>query len=235
MIVAKQEEGLRVITQPDHARLAADLLGLWRAGDLPHHPRRDDLLFATREHDNGWREADSAPRVSPESGAPLDFLAFPDAWRRDLWDRATERYADERPAAAALITRHAISIHDDRTADPNWRGWLGSLEERLEAQLEASDLERAELELDYPWLLLADRVSLRACGTFSDLLETEEVRVERRPGELRLEPFPLAGATTFEIPCRHIPDRPYSSDTDLAVELASAKWERISLRIAPAD
>ena len=50
---------------------------------------------------------------------------------------------------------------------------------------------------------------------------------------LLLDPFPLAGSTTFEISCRHIPQRDYRSDTDLAMELATARWEKTSVRLLP--
>ena len=70
VIVVDKGDLLRVITQPDHARFAAELLSLWRADGLPEHPRREQLLFAVREHDNGWREADAAPWVDPATQKP---------------------------------------------------------------------------------------------------------------------------------------------------------------------
>lgn len=42
-------------TQTDHAFFSGEVLSLWREDGLPQHPRRGDLLFAAREHDNGWR------------------------------------------------------------------------------------------------------------------------------------------------------------------------------------
>src|SRR5262249_53740757 len=65
---------LRLVTQPDHAHLSGELLSLWRADGLPAHPRRAETLFAGREHDNGWREADAAPRWDAAAGRPRDFL-----------------------------------------------------------------------------------------------------------------------------------------------------------------
>ena len=233
MLVARTDSGLRLVTQPDHARVAAEILSLWRADGLPHHPRRDDLLFAVREHDNGWQGGDAAPRVNAESGRPYDFLDLPDELRRELWEVATRRFGDERPAAAALITRHALEIHHDRRGEETWTGFFTALEERLAAQLEASGLAVEELEHDYAWLWAADGISLRACGALDDGFETAHARVQRRGAELELDPFPLAGATTFKIPCRYIPDRRYDSDTDLTIELASARWTELPVRLVP--
>ena len=51
-------------------------------------------------------------------------------------------------------------------------------------------------------------------------------------GTLHLDPFPLAGATTFTLPCRFIPKRRYQGDADLAVEAASARFEDLKLKVA---
>jgi hypothetical protein len=54
-----------------------------------------------------------------------------------------------------------------------------------------------------------------------------------RAGELEIEPFPLAGATTFEIPGRRIPDRPYGGEADLARALGTARWTPSPIRCRP--
>src|SRR5262245_63540953 len=54
MIIRADGASLLFITQPYHARLAADLLSHWKG--FADHPRRAALLLAAREHDNGWRE-----------------------------------------------------------------------------------------------------------------------------------------------------------------------------------
>src|SRR6185436_12277599 len=112
MIVVDTGETFRLVTQPDHARFAADLLSLWP--ELAGHPRRDDLLFATREHDNGWREADAAPRWDAGQGRPHDFLSLPEPERALLWRRGIGRFRASRPGAALLVAHHAAVLHRDR-------------------------------------------------------------------------------------------------------------------------
>ena len=78
---APMDGRLLVVSQNDHAHFAAELLALWRADGLPDHPRRRRLLFAAREHDNGWRETDSAPFCDREKGRPHDFMSTsPSSW-----------------------------------------------------------------------------------------------------------------------------------------------------------
>lgn len=262
MIVVPEDGALRVVTQHDHARLAGEVLALWRAGGLPGHPRREELLFAAREHDNGWREADSAPRADPESGRPLGFTEVPPEVRIELWLRGARRHAERRPWAALLITHHALALHRDRRGEEPWDEELFTpLDELYEELLEriggdpgearihpecspgkaGADLERtrAEVAADYRFLDLSDALSLAACAGWTEPGERAGHRWRFRPGgrevagELEFGPFPLAGATTFRVPCRTIPDRRYHGDADLGGELAEARWATMKLRLAP--
>jgi len=235
MIVVPEGATLRLVTQPDHAHLAGELLSLWRADGLPEHPRRADLLFAAREHDNGWREADAAPRWDAGRGLPHDFLTLPRRDRIEIWERGPCRFAAERPYAALLIARHALNLFRERRGEEDWDGLLDFLEDFAEGLLAETGAGREELEADYPLIDLADLISLTACTGRSEPAGRHGMRIEPMPaaGELRLEPFPLAGATTFRVPCRCIPRREYRSDADLGGELATARWEEMSLRIAP--
>jgi hypothetical protein len=235
MIVVPEGATLRLVTQPDHAHLAGELLSLWRAGGLPDHPRRADLLFAAREHDNGWREADAAPRWDAARGLPHDFLTLSRAERIEVWERGPCRFAAERPYAALLIARHALNLFRDRRGEEDWDGLLDFLEDFAAGLLAETGATPEELEADYPLIDLADLVSLTACAGRSGPAERHGTRIEPGPasGELRLEPFPLAGATTFRVPCRRIPRRGYRGDADLGGELATARWEEMSVRIAP--
>lgn len=232
MIVTPSADRLRLVTQPDHARLAAEVLALWRADGLPEHPRREDLLAAVREHDNGWREADAAPRFD-EAGRPLDFRQAPLPMRRELWERAVERFAEERPYTALLIAEHALAIHRDRRRErKEWREAFRGIEERREELLERVGLPEAEIAADYDWLFLADAISLALCGAL-DAVRHGGWQAAPTPDGLTLTPFPLAGATTFRVPCRSIPDRRYRGEADLAGDLATARWEEMPVRLLP--
>lgn len=233
MIVVDEAEGLRLITQPDHARFAAQLLSLWRRDELRRHPRRERLIAAVREHDNGWRETDAAPRIDPVTGWPYDFRELPDEPRRELWRRGVERFAEREPYVALLAAEHAWRLHQDRRSAPGWTAYLDELAERRQELLEAAGLDDAALASDYGWLELADALSLAVCCRSPAPVERGPLRARLRGGELEIEPFPLAGATTFEIPARRIAERPYRGETDLARELATARWTRMRIRCRP--
>lgn len=243
MIVAAQNGTLRVITQNDHAHLAAELLSLWRSEGLPENPRREALLFAAREHDNGWREIDAAPRIDSATGRPHDFVSLPHSDRRELWQRGTLRYLDRQPYAALLVLQHARNLHRHLAEDADWRPILERWTELTEELLANLGASRQQMHEDYRWIDLADLFSLALCHRIDQLPERSGYRgrlAKEPPGQsqkvqgtLQLDPFPLAGSTTFSVPSRQIPDRSYRSDLDLAMELAMARWGQTTFRIVP--
>jgi hypothetical protein len=218
MIAVPEGSSILVITQSDHAHLSGELLSLWRADGLPAHPRRDDLLFAAREHDNGWREADAAPRWDPARGLPHDFMTLPARARIELWERGVCRFAAER--------------FQGRRGEERWTAFLDFAADFERSLLEETGVARADLEKDYEWIDLADLISLTACTRRSGAAERYGVRIEPGAGEIRLDPCPLAGATTFRVPCRRIPRRDYRSDAELGGEIATARWEEMAVRIS---
>jgi hypothetical protein len=241
MIAVPEGSSHLLITQPDHAHLAAEILALWRDGGLPSHPRRDDLLFAAREHDNGWREADAAPRWNAAAGRPHDFMTLPRADRVELWERGTCRFATERPYAALLIARHARNLFGGRRGEEGWDGLLDFLADFERGLIEETGTAEGELAADYRWIDLADQIALIAAARLPAPVSRHGFRIALLPsGEdgavaVGLAPFPLAGATTFRVGCRRIPARDYRSDADLGGELAMARWEELTVRITPEE
>lgn len=235
IVVDDEADAWLLITQPDHAWFSAELLSLFRTGGLPEHPRRAELLFAVREHDNGWRETDAAPRWNrrwkEDAGRPHDFLTLPREERIELWQRGTARYAGEHPYAALLITRHALQLHQGRRDQDGWQPFLEYLDELHQGL--AREVGTEGEEEDYRWVDLADLLSLGVCNRWREPFGRYGFEAVFRDGTLHLDPFPLAGSTAFRIPCRRIPRRAYRGDADLGGELAAARWEELSVRVAP--
>lgn len=235
MIVALEAGAYRLVTQPDHAHLAGEILSLWRADGLVDSPRRGDVILAGREHDNGWREADAAPRCDV-AGRPVDFVSMPREQRIEIWERGTMRFLTRCPYAALLIVRHARELHRDRRHEAVWRPFLRRLdarERRLRRELRAGS---RDLAADYRLLGIADTLSLAVCAGWAGELALSGLRGSADgAGTVRLTPLPLAGSTTFRVPCRRIPLRAYRGDADLGGELAAARWQELQVRLAAED
>jgi hypothetical protein len=250
VIVASEQdaEEYRIVTQPDHAFFAGEILALWREDGLPANLRRAEVIFAGREHDNGWREADAAPRCDG-AGQPIDFAAMPAAERMAIWDRGTERFRRQRPYATLLIVRHARELHRERRREERWRDFLHRLaiaERRLRQDLRVSG---KTVTADYRFVAAADRIALAVCAGWGGNFKAGDLRGRVEPPEaaeaagakstglwtVRLAPLPLAGATTFQVRMRRIPRRRYRGDADLGSELAAARWQEMTVRLAPFD
>lgn len=238
MIVAAFEDRLRLITQHDHAALAADLLRLWRSGGVADHRFREQILWAVREHDNGWREADSSPQVAPD-GTVYDYRSIPGPARREIWLRGCERYLESHPLESVLIIEHGRRLHRDQRGDPEWEEFFERLHE-LGAKAVEREPESQSVVAAYPHLARCDGLSLALC----EGAETRELaggyslhRVGGPAGDgdvsYRLDPFPFAGATRFRVAGRWVDDREWASSTQLASALAEARWTRIDLLLQP--
>lgn len=237
MIVVPVQEGFELVTQTDHAHLSGRLAALWRDDGLPQSPRRDDILFACREHDNGWREADAAPHLHPDGDRPHDFVSLPLTARAELWRRGVQRYVEERPYGALLIARHAELLHRDQRDAPELAALFELLEVRREELLEVTGADPDGVAADHRFVAATDLVSLVAVNRWTEPFSVgvgERTVCGRLEGDtVHLEPLPLAGATTFRVPYRVLPRRRYAGDADLAVELASARWQERTVRLAP--
>lgn len=233
MIVTATESGWRCITQPDHARLSRELLALWRADPMPDHPRREELLDAVLEHDNGWREADAAPRLHASEARPHDFVSHPHQDRLEIWRRGIERWRGERPYVAFLILEHALYLHRHHHGSAAWDDFLFELEALRDETATAAGVDVQTLQSDYRWLHLVDLLSLAVCADWRDPFERWGFRGCWRPDTLEISPFPLAGTTHFSVPCRYLPRGEYASDSAVSIALAASSWRRFTFRVTP--
>jgi hypothetical protein len=226
MIVRHEGTTLLLITQPDHAKLSADLVAAMQTEPALRTRMRDVVVLATREHDNGWAEVDAEPDVDP-GGRPRDFMTGPAGVRRELWTRGITRVAKMDPHAGALVAHHALTVYSYRQGDPDWKPFFGSIFERrndLLGQLGLTTGEpREAFELEYRCVFLGDALSLQWCNGWSGPEDALEYRGTLDGDTLVVSPDPFGGATVpFRVPARRIPARRYRSDADLRETMAAA-------------
>lgn len=215
MIVRPAESGCVLITQPDHAQLARRIMEHCVA--LVENPRRDAILRAIGDHDNGWRELDAEPTVDPRGGV-VDFIHAPVSARQEVWPRAVAGLADD-PWAAALVANHALFAYDRFRVDAAWAGFFTGLEKSRAALLRESGGSSEQLEADYAFLRLGDLISLAFCtGTVSP--QTFRQWTVRLIGpRVVVTPGVFGGApVTFEVRARAVRP-PFDSDAELRAAL----------------
>ncbi len=237
MIVAEIGDRIRVVTQNDHAALAADLLGLWRYGGIADHPLRQEVLWATREHDNGWRESDASPLPRTDFGI-VDFRGIPDPLRQEIWLRGTARSIEQNSLAGALIAQHNLDLHAEQRNDPGWGEFFSELDDWV-LELEQDNERLGEIRNLYPHLQRADSLSLALCQSqeFISLpggyTAQKMLASDSETEVFRVNPFPFAGATRFRVAARWMENQYWQSSTDLVSTLTRCRWKTQQFLLQP--
>jgi hypothetical protein len=210
MIIRPAGADVLLITQPDHARLARRMMSHFVGRGFADADRRDSILHAIEEHDNGWREVDAAPVVG-DDGRLLDFVTAPVEMRQAIWPRGVRRLAAD-PIAAALVAEHARYIYRRFRGDPAWDGFFTEVELIGEEFASGADLTPAELAHDYFFVRIADLMSLVFCAGWTEPQELEDHAVRLEGDVLIVSPDPFAGRTVpIEVRARPLRSGPFAS------------------------
>lgn len=226
---------LTLISQPDHAHLARRIME--RCAPLATHARRDAILHAIGEHDNGWTEEDAAPAADAATGGVADFVSIALEVRHRVWPRAVARLSSH-PWAAALVAQHAVTVYDRFRTDAAWTAFFTRMESARGAMIDAAGLTLPELVADYPFVRLGDLVSLVFCTGWTTEQRFGDWTVRGVGAHVSVAsgaagdvfgraPLPI------EIAAKRIRARPFHSDADLRAELVAA--HPVTLRGSIAD
>ena len=219
MIVRHAGDSLLLITQPDHAVLARTIMERWTSDGLPDSPRRESILLAVGQHDNGWHAVDVAPLVLTD-GRIADFVAAPADVRRGVWPRGVASLAGD-PWTAALVAQHAAFVYSRFAGDPDWAPFFEEMHALRDHHCARAGLDAGTLRRDYDFVRLGDLISLTFCNPWTDPQEHGGYRITGDGKDLVVRPDPFGGArVAFAIRARRLPNRAYAD-----VEDARRAWE----------
>ena len=194
MLRMETESGWRLITHPDHARLAGDFASAWGNAAFRKPEPRARVLKGIAQHDDGWAARDAHPAITRE-GKPSAFSAelvgkysaFEEIDLKEylaVRERAVRIMAAEDPYAGLLISMHTYNLlteHADRSTIArenlplldrfleNQRGVQNELRAALagDATL-AADAKADQTIMEHFRLLQAcDNLSLLSCVAYS--------------------------------------------------------------------
>jgi Protein of unknown function (DUF3891) len=207
-----------LITQPDHAALAARIMQHWRADGLHESPRRSWIMLAIEEHDNGWREVDAAPIIDDATGRVCDFINAPGEIRRGVWPRAVERLAPT-PYAAALVAHHAQHVYRRYRSNREWTPFFVRMEAaRNQCLAQVASVSLEDLLRDYLFVRAGDLASLTFCNAWTDDQADAAGYAMHVEGErLVVTPDPFSGDHfSIGIQARELSDQSFASASDAA-------------------
>ena len=220
-----------LITQPDHAKLAGRIMAHCRP--LAPNARRDAILEAVAEHDNGWAEDDAFPTVDPGTGAVVDFVSAPLAVRHAVWPRGIGRLAAD-PWVAALVAQHAITVYDRFRADREWNSFFARMERMRDDLLGRSHLPLAQLLEDYVFVRLGDLISLTFCTGWNEPQHFGQWKVTRTGSSVLVSPDDFGGQSIpIEIEARELPNHPFASQAALLDAVRDATRVTLTGNVIP--
>ena len=199
---------------------------------LAARPRRNSILLAIAEHDNGWTEEDAAPIVHSATGDVVDFINAPVRVRHAVWPRGIARLAHD-PWAAALVAQHAMAVYDRFRAEAAWNSFFTEMEATRNVLLRESGMPIEDLVAEYAFVRLADLISLTFCLGWTDEQRFGEWIIKGSSTRVVVAPDPFEGVSIpIEITAREISNKPYQSDAELRHALGQADTVTLSGQVA---
>jgi hypothetical protein len=235
MILQQHASGTLAIRQVDHAAFAAFLLEHWSDHNFPNNPQREQIILATREHDCGWQELDSNPRLDASTGMPVDFLHATPEESQGIWRRGAAEWVDRDPFVALLIVQHGYALNESsHRGSPVWKPFFTELAQ-LRAELRTRlGLTQNHVESAYSFLRMADWFSLACCMSTTIGMEKPEKYGGyqfRRDGERVLfRPYPFdERELSFDLPVHPLREGGYRSSSAAARAFERTDQQQITL------
>jgi hypothetical protein len=250
MIRRDAPDGWLLISQVEHARIAAEIAQAWGNVRTAPLPCRDELVAAVRHHDDGWSEWEAAPTRDPVTGRPRDFLEMPMPDSTAIWTRSIDACASLSLWCGLWVSRHfyrlAEQAQQHRTDEEDHEAASAFLQQQGDRQIDwRHKLVAAytpELEVaGFQWLRFFDLFSLWLCcaeRTVPDTLCVSGVPPLRvcplGPAHVGLSPFPLrTGRTTLSVSASMLTRREYASDEELRSTISRAPTSALSWTLQP--
>ncbi len=224
MIIRRLPSSQQLISQPDHAALAARIMREWQVDLFPASARKPSILHAIEQHDNGWEHVDEELVVDETTGQLLDFIAVPDLVKRVTSSRGIERLASD-PYAAALVAQHRLHVYRRYLENADWRAFFADMTAARDACLRAvGDVPLDQLLRDYAFVRAGDLASLAFCNNWTEVDADGCGYAMRVDGaSMVVVPDPFGGRTIeIAIDAREIGIQPFASAADARRVVASA-------------
>lgn len=163
MIIRDLASSHHLITQPDHAALAARIMQQWGAKHFPDSPRKPSILRAIEHHDDGWARVDEELALDPASGRLLSYVEVPDRIKQDTSLQGIEALTDD-PWARGLVAHHRLHVYRSKAGEASWDRFFERVTAERDDAVRRSECGSLDtLREDYALVRAGDLSSLVFC------------------------------------------------------------------------
>lgn len=246
MIRKETENGWILFAQHDHARLAADIMKFWGNSRFASFNPFEEVLFSIQQHDNGWKEWDSNPRVNPYNKYPMNFMEMSLQDQHDIWGKCFNSFSVTHPYASALIALHFRKFNCKSLSRDPENGTSTKMKNEMESfiplmlnldQFDKEDDLPPDVRINLRFLQIGDIISLTLCHGWESMT-LDDVPVNYNNGQkdvelsstdgsnYRISPNPFsANGLKFKIRGKKIRQKQFEHDNELREMIESTGYE----------
>jgi hypothetical protein len=254
MIRRDDKEGWILINQHDHAELSGEIMKHWDNENFTKPAPYDEVIFAIREHDNGWREWDSSPEVNHANQYPRNFLEMTHKEQTRIWRRCFKRHSHEHPYASVLIALHFGTLNEKSLNKNSDNSYPKAFHKEIiyfvsnMLRIKASDLSLSsftkDVQVNLRFVQVGDIISLALCHGWSSNEITyvplnydnssTTLSIKSNDGKnFTITPYPFSPSSMrFEIQGRRLAQKRFSEDAELRQMLSKSKYETLVFSIS---
>lgn len=241
MIRREIKGGWVLFNQDDHAKLAGDIMRFWGNQNFSSIKPQKEVLFAIANHDSGWEEWDTNPRINPKTKYPMNFMEMYENEQHEIWIRCFEKYSKEHKYASALTALHFSKFNNKSLSKDPSNGSSVKLKQRINNfvsdMLNSKNEDKDKILIDLKFVQIGDIISLTLCHGWNS---TELTDVPSNYNEKKLNialnsddgfnykvsPYPFSESNlSFSLRGRRLLSKKYKSEEELRNNLAKAPYE----------
>lgn len=253
MIRRDNNGGWILITQHDHALLSGQIMAHWGNDNFVKPKPYDEVLFAVRVHDSGWKDWDAQPKVNPENGYPANFTEMSPYDQSVIWSKCYRPYSREHSYAAALIALHFSKFNRSNLKKDPYNKQLELLQIDMKEVVSKelgfnisntnSDKIPEDIRVNLKILQIGDIISLTLCHGWRSIEITETpidytgnnsiLKMNSEDGlNYNITPYPFdESQLEFKIKGLCLDQKSFSSDVELREKIASSEDDTLAFTI----
>lgn len=246
--------GWILYTQHNHANLAGSIMEYWGNDEFCVITPFDEVIFAIKEHDSGWKEWDKMPRINTENNYPANFMEMHLNEQHEIWTKCFERHSKNHKYSSALIALHFakfnqknVSSNPNNSVSVNLKNRINNFVSKM---LKMKNIEPDNgnlpdmIKQNLKFVQIGDIISLALCHGWSSSELTKvpvnddekviDIKLETKDGfNYKISPYPFSKINlNFVIRGKRLLKKTFDSNEELRKNLANSQYESFYFTIS---